>query len=67
MRDELLARADRIIRESRLIRDQAHQDRVSARIALACVRATLWRARTETEQTVSLCRQTTSHLSLTEE
>ncbi len=49
MQDELLARADRTIRESRLIRDQAHKDRVNTRMAVARIRAMLRLARIESK------------------
>jgi hypothetical protein len=55
MKDDLLARADWAIRESRLIRDQAHQDRMDTRIAVARVRATVRLARAETDRSVSQC------------
>jgi hypothetical protein len=50
MRDDLLARADRAIRESRLLRDQARKDRVNARMVIARVRTTLRLARWERER-----------------
>jgi len=40
MRDDLLARVDRTIRESRLVRDQARETLAKARIAGANARAT---------------------------
>ncbi len=52
MRDDLLARADRAIRESRLVREQARKDPVNARMAIACVRKMQRLARLEEEQSV---------------
>jgi len=39
MKDDLLVRADRAIRDSRLVRDQARKDLISARMATAKYRA----------------------------
>jgi hypothetical protein len=58
MRDDLLAQADRAIRASQVAREQAHKDRVNARMAIARVRATLRLASIEREQSVSLYRDT---------
>ena len=57
MRDDLLARADRAIRESRLVREWAHQDRLNAGKAVAQARATVRLARAEGERSVSLYRE----------
>ncbi len=62
--DDLLKRADQVIRESRLIRDQAHKDREDARMALERARATLRLARMEGERAVNLCREKTSQVVL---
>jgi hypothetical protein len=56
--DDLLARADRAIRESRLTRDEAHKDRESARNAMTRVRATVQLARAEGERAVNFYRNT---------
>jgi hypothetical protein len=56
MRDDLLARADRAIRESQLLRESAHQDRFNARVAVIQARATVRLARAEGERSVSLYR-----------
>jgi hypothetical protein len=58
--DDLLARADRAIRESRLTRDEAHKDRESARNAMARVRATVRLARAEGERSVNFYRNMAS-------
>ena len=55
MRDDLLARAERGIRESWLLRGQVRRDLVQARIATARIRATLGPARAQEE-----CRKTRS-------
>ena len=60
MRDDLLARVDRTIRESRLVRDQARETLAKARIAGANARATLRLARAVGERSVSLYRETAS-------
>jgi len=60
MRDDLLARADRAIRESQLVREWAHQDRLNAGKAVAQARATVRLARAEGERSVSLYREMAS-------
>ena len=60
MRDDLLARADRAIRESQLVREWAHQDRLNAGKAVAQARATVRLARAEGERSVSLYREIAS-------
>jgi hypothetical protein len=60
MRDDLLARADRAIRESQLLRELAHQDKLNARVAVARARATVRLARAEGERSVSLYREIAS-------
>jgi hypothetical protein len=60
MRDDLLARADRAIRDSRFLRDEAHKNLVNARMATVHVRATLRLAHTEGERAVSLYREMAS-------
>ena len=60
MRDDLLARADRAIRESQLVREWAHQDRLNARVAVVQARVTVRLARAEGERSVSLYREIAS-------
>jgi hypothetical protein len=47
MHDDLLAQAERAIRESQLVRDKARKDRMKARTAVARAHDTLHRARVE--------------------
>ena len=60
MRDDLLVRADRAIRESQLLREWAHHDRLNARVAVSQARATVRLARAEGERSVSLYREIAS-------
>ncbi len=55
MQDDLLARADRAIRESRITRDELLEGLVNARVAVVRTRATLRLARAEGERASSLC------------
>ena len=54
MRDDLLVRADRAIRESQLLREWAHHDRLNARVAVSQARATVRLARAEGERSLSV-------------
>jgi len=42
MRDDLLAGADRAIRKSQLVRDEARKDRMNARMAVALSGFAIW-------------------------
>jgi hypothetical protein len=58
MRDDLLAQADRAIRESQLLRDQARKNRNNARTAVARAQARLLLARMEGDQSVAVYEET---------
>jgi len=60
MRDDLLVRADRAIRESQLLREWAHHDRLNVRVAVSQARATVRLARAEGEGSVSPYGEITS-------
>ena len=57
MRDDLLVRADRVIRESQLLREWAHHDRLNARVAVRRLAQRYgWRAPKENDLSVSIER-----------
>ena len=60
MRDDLQARAVRAIRESQLVREWAHQNRLNARVAVVQARVTVRLARAKGERSVSLYRKMAS-------
>jgi hypothetical protein len=54
MRDDLLTKADRAIRESQLVRDKARKTRMNARLAVSRARGSLRLARMDGDQSVAL-------------
>ena len=62
MENDLLARAERAIRESQLTRNEARKDRVNARAAVARAHLTVRLARVEGERSVNPCGEEVSQI-----